>query len=283
MDTEENAPPVRPGSAHSRELGGEIRRTRQNSGRSAPKVAEALGWSVGKLSKLEKGTRGTSTVDIAALLGHCGAAKAARERVLGIAAEPDTGSFLRLHHQRSDRLVAVSVHEEIAETITVYDPVTVPDLARTEDYTLALTGDLDFATALAERQRLLQRHPDPHVTVYVHEMALRMAVGGPAVMRDQLLHLLLMCEWPRTTVRVVPLAAGFHTHLRHPCTLLAFEAPDKPLAYTETDVAVAFHDAPEAVAAYQQKMCHLDAAALDTEQTRRKLSRWTDLYDRKAA
>ncbi|MFD7660157.1 DUF5753 domain-containing protein, partial [Actinosynnema sp. NPDC059797] len=248
-----------------------------------PKVTEALGWSLGKLSKLEKGTRGTSAVDIAALLGFYGADKAARDHVLSIAAEPDIGSFLRPHHQRPDSLVALSVHEEIAETITAYDPVTIPDLAQTEDYTLALTGDPDLVTARRNRQRLLQRQSGPRVVFYVHEMALRLTVDDPTVRRDQLLHLLLMCEWPHTTLRVIPLAAGLHAHLRHPCTLLTFEAPTKPLAYTETDVATAFYDDPEAVAAYRRKMRHLDTVALDAEQTRRKLSWWTGLYDRKAA
>ncbi|GAA1285688.1 hypothetical protein GCM10009634_33880 [Saccharothrix xinjiangensis] len=84
-------------------------------------------------------------------------------------------------------------------------------------------------------------------------------------MRDQLLHLLLMCEWPLTTVRVVPLAVGFHAHLRHPCTLLTFEAPTKPLAHTETDVATAFHDDPDAIA----------SALLDLSRTYRAQDRLT--------
>ncbi|MFD7655232.1 helix-turn-helix domain-containing protein [Actinosynnema sp. NPDC059797] len=283
METEGKSPAVRLSNAHSRELGEVIRRIRRAVEMPAPKVAEALGWSLGKLSKLEKGTRGTSAVDIAALLGFCRADKAARDHVLSIAAEPDTGSFLRPHHQRPDSLVALSVHEEIAETITAYDPVTVPDLAQTENYTLALTGDPELVTARSDRQRLLQRQSGPRVVFYVHEMALRMTVGDLTVMRDQLLHLLLMCEWPHTTLRVIPLAAGLHAHLRHPCTLLTFEAPNKPLVYTETDVATAFHDDPDSVAAYRQKMRHLDTTALDAEQTRRKLSWWTGLYDRKAA
>ncbi|MFD7659963.1 helix-turn-helix domain-containing protein, partial [Actinosynnema sp. NPDC059797] len=46
-------------TAHSRELGEELRRMRKDAGLPSPQVCTALGWSLGKLSKLETGNRGT--------------------------------------------------------------------------------------------------------------------------------------------------------------------------------------------------------------------------------
>lgn len=122
----------RSSSARSLELGVELRRLRHLSGMSSADTAEALGWSLGKLNKLETGNRRTSPWEVVTLLGYVGADQHTRNRIQSIAEEADTGTFLRLH----DR---------------------------------------------------------PETTFYVHEAALRMVVGDPAIMHDQLLHPTLMC------------------------------------------------------------------------------------------
>lgn len=273
---------TRQSTARSRELGEELRRVRQQAGLSSSAVTEALGWSLGKLSKLEIGTRGTSPWEIGTLLGHCGADKPTRDRILTIATEPDTGSFLRLHHDSPDSLLALSVHDQVAQTITSYEPLTIPNLAQTEDYAHALTRDSAVAAARMTRREALRRRNGPRITIYVHEVALRTIVGDHKVMRDQVQMLMLMCDWERTTLRLVPMATPGHNALRHSATLLTFSAPTKPLAYTETETATVFHDAPQAVAAYQAKMRHLKEAALNTERTREVIARWADTYDRQA-
>jgi hypothetical protein len=61
VSSEENQQqPVRLSTAHSRELGEELRRARRRVRMSATEVVDIMQWSVGKLSKLETGTRGTS-------------------------------------------------------------------------------------------------------------------------------------------------------------------------------------------------------------------------------
>ncbi len=274
--------PTRMSTAHSRELGEELRRVRHRARMSSGSVAEALGWSLGKLSKLETGSRGTGSWDIATLLGRCGADKPSRDRVMALAVEQDTGNFLRMHGQLPDTLAALSVHERAAATITTYEPLAIPNLAQTEDYAHALTGDAAIARTRIGRQQ--QMGPSrPRTVFYIHEAALRLPVGSREVMRDQLLHLTLMCGWARTTLRIVPMTGRSHTVLRSPATLLTFDAPIRPLAYTEAEAATIFHDAPDAVAAYQHKMRHLDAVALDLEESRQLLARWANAYDHQAA
>src|ERR1051325_3985312 len=84
--------PVRSSSARSRELGEELRRVRHRARMSSALLSEGLGWSLGKLRKLETGSRGTSAWEIGSLLGRCGADKVTRERVMAIANVPGTGS-----------------------------------------------------------------------------------------------------------------------------------------------------------------------------------------------
>jgi hypothetical protein len=279
METEEKTTAARLSTARSRELGEELRRARHRARLSSGVVAGALGWSVGKLSKLETGSRGTSPWEIGTLVGRLGADKPTRDRILTIATEPDTGTFVRLHGRSADDLLAVSVHERAARTITVYEPLVIPCLAQTERYARVLTGSNAVADARKARQDRLRRAGGPDIVLYVHEAALRMVVGGPEVMRDQMLHLSLMCAWERMTARLVPASAPSHTAVRHPATLLTFDAPTKPLAYVETDTATVFHDAPEAVAAYNAKMRHLAGLALSAEQTSDAFARWADAYD----
>jgi transcriptional regulator with XRE-family HTH domain len=143
VKVEEKQHPVRLSTARSRELGEELRRARRQAGISSAATADGLEWSLGKLSKLETGVRGTHPRDIATLLGRYAADKAARDRIMAIATEHDSGSFLRLHDRSPDTLVALTLHERMARTITTYDPVTVPALAQTEDYASALLGDAD--------------------------------------------------------------------------------------------------------------------------------------------
>jgi hypothetical protein len=121
------------------------------------------------------------------------------------------------------------------------------------------------------------------MVVYLNEVALRLSVGTCQVMRDQLLHLTLMCAWEGTSLRIVPMSGRFQAALCNAATLLTFDAPTPPLAYAETDAATVFHDDPRVVEKYQRKMQRLDKAAFNVEDSQQVLARWTEVHDRKAA
>ncbi|WP_447002445.1 helix-turn-helix domain-containing protein [Saccharothrix isguenensis] len=283
MQTDEKDPsPTRSSTARSRELGEELRRMRHHVKMSAGVTAEGLGWSQGKLAKLETGSRSTSPVEIGTLVGRLGADKPTRDRIVAIATEPDTGSFLRTHDRAPDALVALAVHEKAARTIAAYEPLTVPSLAQTEDYAHTLTRDRSLVQARIARQQRLHRPDGPATVLFLHEAALRSMVGGPDTMRDQMLHLTLMCGWPRVRPRLVPASVGFDAALGRPATLLTFTAPLRPLAYVEIDTVTVFQDAPDAVTRYEAKMRRLDALALSPALSRDVFARWADAYERQA-
>jgi hypothetical protein len=283
MQTDEKDPtPVRLSTARSRELGEELRRVRHHVKMSSAVTASDLGWSLGKLSKLETGSRGTSPVEIGTLLGRLGADKPTRDRIVAIATEPDTGSFLRTHDRAPDALAALSLHENAARTITAYEPLTVPSLAQTEDYAHALTRDRGLVRTRIARQERLRRPDGPDTVLFVHEAALRSTVGDPRVMRDQMLHLTLMCGWPRVRPRLVPASVGFDAALGRPATLLTFAAPLRSLAYVEIDVVTVFQDDPDAVTRYDRKMRRLDSLALSPALSGDVFARWADTYEREA-
>ncbi|WP_442974122.1 Scr1 family TA system antitoxin-like transcriptional regulator, partial [Saccharothrix sp. NRRL B-16348] len=75
----------------------------------------------------------------------------------------------------------------------------MPDLAQTENYTHALTGDPTLTRNRATRQEILHGDTRPDTVIYMHEAAVRSTVGTPTVMRDQLRHLTQMCDRARTS------------------------------------------------------------------------------------
>ena len=60
------------------------------------------------------------------------------------------------------------------------------------------------------------------------EAVLRRPVGGPAVMRAQLRHLIEVAELPHVTLQVVPFASGGHAGASGSFTVLRFQERDLP-------------------------------------------------------
>ncbi|MGI5224229.1 helix-turn-helix domain-containing protein [Actinoallomurus sp. CA-142502] len=111
-------------------------------------------------------------------------------------------------------------YERRAKIIRAYEALVVTGLLQTPDYARALLiagGVLDVDAALnrrMERQLLLERRDPPvRLSVLLDESILSRPVGGKAVMREQLAHLLKAGERPNVSVRVVPTDTGEHLGL----------------------------------------------------------------------
>jgi len=146
----------------------------------------------------------------------------------------------------------------------------VPGLLQTGEYARALireTGNVppdevdDRVAARLARQSLFSREHPARFTFYLHEFALRLPVGGPAVMAEQLHHLLRMSTRPYLTLRVVPAARGGHAGTAGPFKLMEF-TEFKPVAYLDSQTACLFLEQPEEIAAYQRILGALARTAL---------------------
>jgi hypothetical protein len=78
-----------------------------------------------------------------------------------------------------------------------------------EVYRRGLPNDSDGGieervAARMERQQILDRDDPPLLLAVIDEGALRRAVGSPALMREQLAHLLKTAERPKVMLQVVP-------------------------------------------------------------------------------
>jgi hypothetical protein len=115
-----------------------------------------------------------------------------------------------------------------------FETVLIPGYLQTVPYMRAvmrgvMVGDEEEIDrrVVARLQRQTQvRRTNTELTAIVCESALRAQVGGPAVMRDQLNHLVEAAMRPQVRLRVVPTSAGAHPGLEGAFIRLRF--PDRP-------------------------------------------------------
>ncbi|GII65004.1 transcriptional regulator [Sphaerisporangium krabiense] len=111
---------------------------------------------------------------------------------------------------------AWAVEERRATALRFWAPMLVPGMLQTENYARRVLSRLPGATEQEVEQRLsarmlrqavLSRDDGPVITALIDEGVLHRPVGGPAVMREQLTHLVAMMRHPRVTVQIVPYGA----------------------------------------------------------------------------
>lgn len=106
-------------------------------------------------------------------------------------------------------------HEAEATALYTFEHSLIPGLLQTEAYARAIlethpdvTEDVvrERLAGRLSRQEILERDdpPPPVVCALVDQSALNREIGGPAVMRAQLMHLSAMSSRPNITVQVIP-------------------------------------------------------------------------------
>ncbi|WP_405999627.1 Scr1 family TA system antitoxin-like transcriptional regulator [Streptomyces sp. NBC_00829] len=164
--------------------------------------------------------------------------------------------------------------ERMAKSISHWAPMLVPGLLQTASYTRALTrAGRPFATedeverkvsSRQERARLLDQPARPELWCVLHEATLRIPVGSAAEMREQLAHIVELCDAGRAVVQVMPFPAGPLPLMHESAKLMAFvDAP--PVVYLEGAYSGQLLDDPALVDSYLKAYDLARAAALSPE------------------
>jgi hypothetical protein len=222
-------------TACSRELGFELRRRRELVGLSSVELADRLGWSHSKISRLETGWRGAAETDVVqylALLGYS-SNEMRGLRALSRESSRDLGYWL-------GSVESLVFHEGLAEVCVTYCPELVPGPMRVGDNTVF--------------------RPNPRRVFLLHERVL----SGMGL--EQVLKLLLLTEMPFLTVQVVAGGEIYGGGFR----MLHF-GTHRPLVYVEGEYVGLFLEDHEAVTAYSALAGRIMDAALDADQTREQL------------
>jgi len=266
----------RMGMGQSRELGDELRQYRELAGIPGHVLAERLGWSASKVSRIETGNSSVTEIDVVRYAAHCGVVADGIDALLTMCREPGTPGYWMSH-----RLSTLVLHETTAESSSSYHPLVVPGLLQTEEYATALISAERLAPGLTqvgvqarmERQRVLPRHD---FEFFIHEYALRLPVGGDRVMNEQLLKLVLLAEQPRLTIRVAPAVLGAQSVFGGSFELFRY-AQHRPLIHL--DSVGLFLEDPDQVATYQEKLNWMSEIALGREESREVLAALASEFD----
>lgn len=169
--------------------------------------------------------------------------------------------------------------EREATAIRRYESSLVPGLLQTEAYAQMVLGcglltpeqaETHLTTRLERQAAVFDREEPPLLTFVIDEIALRR--GDPAILRDQLLHLLKVGERPRIYLHVIPLSAGIHIGLDGPFILM-HTAENDVVGFVDDQLEGRLVTHQDKVAALEKTWQALMSVALPRDQTRELIAR----------
>ncbi|GAA3822500.1 helix-turn-helix domain-containing protein [Streptomyces phyllanthi] len=231
MDDEVQRPEYEFGAGILHVFGRQLKLFRERAGLDRAEFGASAGYSASTIASFEQARRipPPKFIDRAdEVLGAGGVLCASKEEV----AKAQYPAFFR---------DAAKLEAEAVE-IHLYDAQLVNGLLQTEDYARAVFAMwqplLDEAVieqrvaARLARQEIFNRVPAPHLSFVIEEAVLLRPLGGEAVWRGQLEHLMLIAEKRNVVIQVMPLSRQEHAGLAGPFTLM--ETKDgRRIAYTE--------------------------------------------------
>lgn len=269
-----------------RMLGRQLRRLRESAGVTVAEACRAIEVSAQTMWRLEGGQSvKLKDIYIRALCALYCASDDDTAALLGLVAETKRSgwwhSYGAMVPAHFDLYMGL---EEAAKRITSFQCNLLPGLVQTADYRRAMVWTVhpQMTTAEVERRVELmvkrqQRLADNRFTlnVLLSESALHHHVGGPAVMAEQLLHLMNVSRSHNASVRVVPLGVGSWAGLQvgH-FVLLEFPLhretkwTEPPVVYVEGYTGALYLDRDNEIQQYRAAIAEITRVALDESDTR---------------
>ncbi|MGH3619696.1 MAG: helix-turn-helix domain-containing protein [Pseudonocardiaceae bacterium] len=255
-----------------------LRRMREKAGLTREQAAEVLSCTTSKIGDLETGRSGAKPIELTALLDRYGVSGDERDDLLEFARKSksrrprgdDWGTVPSSHRRFLDL-------ERQATSAIFYSGEIIHGVLQTEGYAQALLrwNNLQPPEVLERMLKLrmarsaaLSRSDRPPLRLWciLSEAALRSGVGGAAVMREQLEHLITMTTLQENVVvQVLPLGSGVHAFMGLTATLYDFPPPAPRMLHFDTNEHGAFQDREAEVSAAAHTMDLLRAKALGHE------------------
>ncbi|MGX1882725.1 helix-turn-helix domain-containing protein [Streptomyces sp. NPDC055287] len=265
--------PVGP-TTRRRQLGADLRRLRERKGLSLEEAGALVGISKATLSRYETKGGSVKWPAVEALCREYCASEKERQTLVELAKEAKIRGWWRS--------LADPIPESMNLMLTLEDEVVredhyacmyVPGLLQTRAYAEAVHRASEMRCTEQEiahmvdirmkRQELLTREDPPHIWAVVDEAVLRRMVGGRAVMREQLRHMLEMAGRPHVTIQILPFASGAHAAAVGSFVILGGQAPELDVVYVDIIGGGLFMEKPEELRRYELAFQYLQAQALD--------------------
>ena len=263
-----NSPMVR-----RRRLGLELRRLREAAGKTGDEVAERLGWSASKVSRIETGRIAAAWGDVSDLLDLYEVTDTAvRQTLIGMARQSrEKGWWQSFGDVLSTGYATLIGFETAARELHVFEPLTVPGLLQTPGYAHAVmrSGAIDLSgdeidrrvQVRLSRQAVLDGEDALKLWAILDQAVLTRQIGGPQVMADQLAHLAALAHRPGITIQVIAFAEGAHAAMTGAFGIFEFPGEDPDIAYIDSVTGELYLERPSDVRTAKDALEHLRATA----------------------
>jgi hypothetical protein len=249
-------------------------------------VRQQLTWSEAKLSRFERAEVNAGPAEVIALATIYGINDTIRDSTvrLAINATKTNDQWGRYSPDSlpSDLKEAVEDEAEAAEIRNV-ETLLITGLLQTSAYAEALLRGWDpdvGEEVIAERHDLRRqrqaRLDDPDNPLNLHtilyEPALQVPIGSPAVMCEQLDHLLARAKLPTITVQVLPSSAGAYPGIGTSYNLVDFDLGETGAVYLDNLTGGVYLEEEEDIRGYTLNFERLRVIALAPRASARRIA-----------
>lgn len=270
-----------------RQLGTALRSLREKAGKGLEEVGAEVDLSAATISRYERAQVRPRVNDVHALLDLYKVTDVPkRDALLKLAREARRqGWWVEYGETLSSPYTDYISLETDTSSILNFELGTIPGLLQTADYAEVVTRTFapeataeeirgSVAVRIARQEQVLERPKPPRLWFVVHEMALRVNVGGPQVMRVQLDRLREAAELPNVTLQVLPVEAGAHAGMGGSFVILEFPGlSELDLIHLEHATGGLYMEREDDISHYRLKFDRLRAAALDVSPSLARIER----------
>ncbi|GAA4862813.1 helix-turn-helix transcriptional regulator [Saccharopolyspora cebuensis] len=278
-------------NVRQRKVARTLREWRKSKGATQDDVAKQLRWSVPKLSRFERADTVAGPAEVIAIGTVLHIDEAERDRVVRLAMasfETNWWSAYSSEVVRGDFEDYLEV-EAAATKLRSFEIHLVPGLMQTAAYYDAvlreefrtLENDLVAARSRLRKERQARLDDADHLLDYhaiIHESALRLPVGGPEVMYEQLNAILARSELPNVTVQVLPVSAGAYPGFGTAYHRVTFGPDHAEGVYLENLHDGLYVEQDDEIEAYTLAFERLRERALDPEASARRIAEIRDSW-----
>lgn len=272
----------RPGpTLRRRKLIKELVAAREAADMSLRELAAEMDLQPSSVSKIENGLQGLTVRNIKAIGRITGLSKAKIDNLVLLAAddENDEDWLVEFRNDMPEWFALYPKLEQDAAEIWTYFAELVDGRLQTPAYAEALVRvglpniTKEESRRLVElrmaRQAVLDRDDPPKLHVILNEAVVRRVVGGKAVMREQLQHLIDLSKRPSITIQLLPFSTGAHPGMKTSFELLRFPEgfDDMDCVYLENDNGGVWQERPDHVARYTEVFASQRSLALAPKNT----------------
>ncbi|MFI1679257.1 helix-turn-helix domain-containing protein [Streptomyces sp. NPDC020607] len=256
----------------------ELRRLREHAGMTATEAARTLGTSQGQLSNVETARFGVSAARIRAMARSYDCSdQAFIDALVNMAEDRTRGWWEEYREILPAGLLDLAEVEHHATRLSTAVTAHIPGLLQTTDHARELflqvvpelpPPEVEHRVSFRiKRQVVLFQDPPTPYRAIIHEAALRMQFGGPAVAKRQLQHLLEMSEREHVMLQVLPFAAGSFPGSGQSLFYSSGAVPQLDTVHLDQSHGPAFLDAEAQLSKYRVLLERMEAKALPPEQS----------------